>query len=470
MISIDLESGQIFIGQTSVAVQMTEDRGCLHLNYPDGPVLRPLSVLERLRLIQYALTADNAPAALAASVLHAATVKPGVGDYRLYEAVALHLAGGGLQAPPIYQAIATVARHTGWHPNQIFSADAAQIDHMAITLTPASSSEWTRVLVLDAGQDEPGALANDLAASLIGRLDDRAGLNQDDAYVSDAAQSLPGLMHDLYTPPKKTSIDDSASQEQIHPRRHQTDGDQPFAFAGPRDASTILEPPDTISSRESNPAGLDQSADASSTGSRSGSPDETSPEMKMRYSPDAGFILKKGNGRGRNNAVPRPLDSIRSEAQPARGKVEPVINSSRPETNWADGLSDPDGSASRLLAVGEPGGPGLTLQRQMELSANFGWGAASSPNGVRPERPAGPDNAGGPSAAHQIFRGRQRLVRPAGITGTHDRPRISHHHTAAGRADELNQDIETFFGHREASVAEELADSLNREADLRGIE
>jgi hypothetical protein len=34
----------------------------------------------------------------------------------------------------------------------------------------------------------------------------------------------------------------------------------------------------------------------------------------------------------------------------------------------------------------------------------------------------------------------------------------------------LDHDIAAFFGSRQASVAEELADSLNREADLRGIE
>lgn len=476
MITIDLESGLVHVGRTSVAVRLTEDEGYLHLNYPDGPVLRPLSVLERLRLVQYALTADNPPAVLAASILHTATVKPGVGDYRMYEAVALHLAGGGLQAPPIYQAISTVAQHTGWHPDQIFSADAAQIDHMAIALTPAVSSEWTRVLVLDTGQDELGAYANDLAASLIGRLDDKLiadrndnGPNLDAGYPTNEALNPPGIMNDLNSTLNKTSTDASAFQKPIRPHQKQTGGNQSSTFDRSGDSSTTHKAPDKLSRREPTSAGMDQGANPSSSGRINRKYEEASTAMKMRYAPGEGFILKKVNGRGRGTASRQPLGSIGNDANPA-GEVEAVARSFRPETNKADGLSDPDGSSASLFAAGEQGGHDLILQRQMAPGGDFGRKVNASSTGVRPEGSPAPDTAGDPPATDQIFSGQRRLARRTTVSGTPAWPTITRGQAAERLAEGSDQAIEAFFGHREASVAEELADSLNREADLRGIE
>jgi hypothetical protein len=476
MISIDLESGLVLVGQTSIAVRLTEDEGYLHLNYPDGPVLRPLSVLERLRLVQYALTAENPPAVLAASILHAATVKAGVGDTRLYEAVALHLAGGGLQAPPIYQTISTVAQHTGWHPDQIFSADAAQIDHMAIALTPADLSEWTRVIMIEAGQDELGAYANDLAASLIGRLDDSAGAihsaagsNSDPGPLMDKARGLPDPLKALNSPHKRTSTNAVAFQTKIRPHQNQTGGSQSSTSDRPLDSPSSLEPPDIKSSRESTPAGMDQSTNMSPSDRMKRKHDETSPETKKGYSSDDGFILKKANGRERRKSSLRWLGSMGKDANPA-GEVEAVARSYRSEAKKAGGLSDPDNSSAPLSYTGEKGEHDLTLQRQMAPDGNFGRGGNSSPTGVRTEPSPLPHPDGDPAATDQIFSGRPRLARQAPAPGSHDWPTISRRHTAMRLADGSDQAIEAFLGHRQTSVAEELADSLNREADLRGIE
>lgn len=476
MISIDFESGLIFIGQTSVSVKLTVDQGYLHLNYPDGPILRPLSVLERLRLIQYAVTANNAPAALAASILHEATVKPGVGDYRLYEAVALHIAGGGLKAPPIYQAISKVARHTGWHPNEIFSADAAQIDHMASALAPASSSEWTRVLMLDAGQDELDAYANDLAASLIGRMDDRksgdlshVGQNQDAGNISDEAKSLLDSANGLQSPPKKALADDSVFQDQVSPQSIQTARDQPFTFDRAREPSSSPEPPDKILRLETSQAEMNPIGESSSAGSDTRKKGETSDKMNVRYSPDEGFTLKKLKGYRQNNAQTRPLSSIRSNATPA-GTVEPGINLSRPEALKAAGMIDLGRNGTPVAAGGENRKPGLTLQRHLDPTGNFGAGLGSPSTGARPELLTVPDIADHPPAAEGTFPGRNRHSQRNAGSVTHDWPGLSHHRATARMADDLKHDIAAFFGHREASMAEELADNLNREADLRGID
>lgn len=476
MISIDFDSDQIFIGQISVPVKLTDNQGCLHLNYPDGPILRPLSVLERLRLIQYALTANNTPAALAASILHAATVKPGVGDYRLYEAVAVYLAGGGLKAPPIYQSISMVARHTGWHPNDIFSAEAAQIDRMASALGPASSSEWTRVLMLDAGQDELDAYANDLAASLIGRMDDGesgdlsyAGQNQDIDYVSNEAQSPPGSTNGLQSSDKKVLTDGSVFQEQISPRSIQTGSDQPFTFDRAGEHSSSSEPPDKKSRLETSPAEMNQIGESPSTISDTRSKGETSNEMNTRYSPNDGFTLKKLKGHRQNNEQTRPPTSIRSNATPA-GMVEPVIYFSRPEAIKVAGMTDPSHNGTPFAAGGENREHGLTPQPNLDRTGNYGTGFDSTSTGARPELRTVPDIAADPPAAERPPPDRLRLSQRTADAGTHDWPKVSHHSQAARFADDLDHDIAAFFGHRKASVAEGLADSLNREADLRGID
>ena len=427
MISIDFESGHIFIGQTSVPVKLTDEQGYLHLNYPDGPILKPLSVLERLRLIQYALTANNAPASLAASILHEATVKPGVGDYRMYEAVALHLAGGGLMAPPIYQSISMVARNTGWHPNDIFSADAAQIDRMASALVPPSSSEWTRVLMLDAGQDELDAYTNDLAASLIGRIDDGessdfndAGQNQDAGHISDEVHNSPESTGDLQPSDKNALTDGSVFQKPINPRSIETGSDEPAT---------------------SDPDG--------------------------EYSSDDGFTLKKRSRHRQNNEETQPQSSIKSNGSP-KETVEPVSNLSRPKVIKAAGGIVPvrDGAAG----AGKNSEHGLTLQRHLDQAGNSGAGLDSKSTGARPERLAVPNIADDPPAAERLPPGRLRLSqRPSG-SGTHDWPKISQPIRTPRTADGLDHNIAAFFGHKEASVAEELADTLNREADLRGIE
>lgn len=476
MISIDFESGQIFIGQTSVSVKLTDDQGYLHLNYPDGPILRPLSVLERLRLIQYALTANNAPAALTASILHEATVKPGVGDYSLYGAVALHLAGGGLKAPPIYQAISLVARHTGWHPNEIFSADAAQIDHMASALAPASSPEWTRVLMLDAGQDEVGAVSNDLAASLIGRMDDgqsgdlsHAGQNQDADSISLKAQSPPDSAHGLQSPPKKALADAPALQDRINPQSIQTGRDQPFTFDRAREASSSDELLDKKSRRETSPAAINQTGESSSTGSATWKKGETSDKTNVRNSPDDGFVLKKLKSHLQNNAQSRPLSSIRSIAT-ASGTDKSVISFSRPATPKPAAEIDPGRNGSPVAAGGENREPELTLQRHLDPTDKFGAGFGSTSTGARPEGLTLSDIVDDPAAAGQTLPGRNRIAKRTAGSAAHDRPGLSHHRADGPPADALDHDIAAFFGSRQASVAEELADSLNREADLRGIE
>lgn len=169
MINFDFDAGTIFVEQESVSVQVNEQDGHLHLNFPDGPILRPLTVLERMRHLNFAVSSRTGRASLSASVLDQSTVKPGIGDKKLYEAIALYMAGAGIHAPPIYESIFLVAQHTGWDPHSLLNCEAAQIDQLAASLKP-DREKWHQLLILDDGE-EIETYCDYLAASLLRRFD-----------------------------------------------------------------------------------------------------------------------------------------------------------------------------------------------------------------------------------------------------------------------------------------------------------
>ncbi|MCP4624978.1 MAG: hypothetical protein GY850_15845 [bacterium] len=476
MISIDFDSGHIFLGNKSVPVKLTDNEGYLHLNQPDGPVLKALSVLERLRLIQYALTANDAPASLAASILHEATVKPGVGDYRLHEAVALYLAGGGQKAPPIYQSIAMVARHTGWHPDDIFSAEAAQIDHLASALDPSSSSKWTRVLMLDAGQGELDAYTNDLAASLIGRMDNSGNgefqydnRNQADRSHSKEANSSVDSSGGGQTPDKNTVTKDINNRERRNSGGIKSDTPDHAASKiadeySTRSAPIVLKSGSSLNQSYENRAGV-----PSETGSNKPIEEESSPGMKKRFASVDGFTIKSQNHPRLKSEGVRQKKSVKADKSSA-GKTKSKVNLSGPGAAKAGGRSVPGHAETPKLDRGNKIVPQITLKRESDQPQIIGIKSDSQViepqveelpvHGIADDLPVDERRlAGHPrndkQPAEPVVR---RLTRGSQRGGVNP---------AAGSID---HEIAAFFGHRVASVADELAESLDREADLRGID
>lgn len=189
MISIDLRSNTAFIGRFEVPVRSIGNRGNIQVAFPYGPVLRPLSTLERLHNVGFAATAKTPASCLATVTLDAATVTQGTGNPRFFEIIALHLAGAGLEAPPLYDTILAVANSTGWEIDQILEAEAALVDRLAIaTSSFKSDSLWNRLIMLTEGDHELDAIRDMLAESLLCRLDKDANKRGWDTWVPQGEQ------------------------------------------------------------------------------------------------------------------------------------------------------------------------------------------------------------------------------------------------------------------------------------------
>ena len=475
MISIDFESGQIFIGEQSAPVRLTDNQGYLHLNPPDGPVLRALSVLERLRLIQHAMTAENGPASLAASILHEATVKPGVGDYRMHEAVALYLAGGGLKAPPIYRSISMVARHTGWGSDEIFSAEAAQIDRMSSALTPSPSSEWKRVLMLDTGQDELDAYTNDLAASLLNRMDDSEsgvfgdeGQSQVDEKPAPQTKSTVDNSGGLKSADKTGGLRADAADEQRRSPKNQEKGSNSSRMKISDRFSKESKPFDMKSGSSRNGPRGKKISEPSEIGTNANA-ELAKPRKPKKSTVSAdGFSIKKQNRQRLETEVGRKNKEVRTKKLPPL-KDGPKSTLSRPQPAAADSKHGLQAEVKYKPVRKKKKGDELVFKRHSGQPGNIRSKSETYKIGTQPE------DIPVHGIADEISDDKNRLLdrprndrHPAG-PDVRRLPPLSQHGATETAASSLDRQIASFFGHRETSVADELAESLNREADLRGL-
>ena len=195
MVSFDFVSGQVMVGRTALPLRVVEASGYLHINYPNGPILRPLSVLERWRILYYVMSQNNASlhnskTSLAAAVLQHATVTPGAGNTTLYQAIALYMAGAAIHAPPIHQSIQLIATNMGWSPESIWSCEAALSDELAAAFQPPNASGWKQLFFTNDSQEEAAAYVDMLATRLLHRVHDESlasGDASDSAHITNSA-------------------------------------------------------------------------------------------------------------------------------------------------------------------------------------------------------------------------------------------------------------------------------------------
>lgn len=168
---IDSAGGRAFIGGTAVPVRESGIRGELRIGGAGGPLLRPLSFGERSRLAAWALGTPETLPDFCRGVLRAATVEPGTCDLGVQEILALFLAGAGEDAPPFAEAALSVARAAGWEFEQVYRAEAAEVDRLAVYLggRPADSG-WTRI-VFAASDGGIEAIRRELAERLLKRAE-----------------------------------------------------------------------------------------------------------------------------------------------------------------------------------------------------------------------------------------------------------------------------------------------------------
>jgi hypothetical protein len=102
-------------------------------------------------------------------------VQPGRADRFAQEILALTLAGADQEAPGFAETILLVAQAARWELSQLYEAEAAEVDRLAIALVGSPpDSGWTRV-VFARREETPEAIRRELAEQLLHRGDPVAG-------------------------------------------------------------------------------------------------------------------------------------------------------------------------------------------------------------------------------------------------------------------------------------------------------
>ncbi len=173
---LDPHRGEALLAGRKVPLLVAGNKGELQIFGSDGPVLHPLTFGERMRAVRQACATTQPQDVLAASILHAATIAPGAGDYLVLEIIALKLAGGGLFAPPLHECVTLVTQATGWTPAQLYEAEAVEVDQLAAQLDrQMNHSEWNQLLIFNHAEEDLHAIRASLADSLLRRAEGDPG-------------------------------------------------------------------------------------------------------------------------------------------------------------------------------------------------------------------------------------------------------------------------------------------------------
>jgi hypothetical protein len=174
----NLAQGEALIAGT-IAIPVTEAGAHGELQTGGGTILRPLTFGERSRSV--GRSAISVPA-LCQGILQTAQVRAGGDPPQILEVLALALAGADQEpVPPFAESVLRVARATGWSFAQIYDAEAAEIDRLAVYLGgPAEfppDAGWNRIVFRssptpgDFGGDVLDYVRHTLANQLLRRAD-----------------------------------------------------------------------------------------------------------------------------------------------------------------------------------------------------------------------------------------------------------------------------------------------------------
>lgn len=475
MVLLDFESGHAFVGHMSLSLKLTEISGEIHLNSPNGPILRPVSVSERLRLVQFALSSNanskgttNSKTLLAAAILQQATIlqkstrqfdKPEQLK-NAYQAIALHLAGAGNQGPGLYESISLVANHTGWLPEALFNSDANQIDHIAIALSPPTSNNWTRLLLVDKTANEPAFLCDRLAQDLLERADTQLMSSSPNDSVSDDSASDNSV-------PNNSVFNDSSlsglSLKKIVPT-HTKHINKPSAESPPDKEDKALNTK-VLNTKVLNadddkfqPNGdkyqqHQQASDkiSSSTNASWRSQIEDKDFKPPTQSHDASIEINKLPDIQPNNPIKKSISKAGSNI--ALSKVPVFENTVSADTNAKKSAFDNVLSLSRHQALHKthPNSTTKALETSIDNTV-YRDGHENTWQINQAEIPSGFNTK------NTLYKNDAHINSP---------PKIS---ADTGNSQKTNSDIFDFFKPEETNLADKLASELNREADLRGID
>jgi hypothetical protein len=205
------------------------------------------------------------------------------------------------------------------------------------------------------------------------------------------------------------------------------------------------------------------------TGNKTSVKEESLQLLKKKSGPVEGLStkrqshqrLKTGFSQGKRaiKANKYPPVNVKTERKPSR--PGPTTNEKRsdlnpkktPDSEWKDKVE-----------------PEIVLKKHIDqprkLRADSNLNAIKSQAEKLPVHGIADDLPGGDVSPQTHFRSDRQSVEPE----VRRLPPQRQQGAAAVAASKLDQDFAAFFKHREASVADELAEILNREADLRGID
>lgn len=515
---IDVDGGELRIGGLVLPIAEAHPDGAVRLCPPSGPVFRPITFGERLRRVERASASVDPVESLCAAITACAMVSAGEAELSQTEreasqTLALVLAGADIEAPHFTDAMLLLGGNAGWRYDEIEKAEAARVDRLARRLEPRTGEDdddgWSRVVFSAPAPQPSGAIRRDLARRLLERF----------AEVAEQAEEVFGSAHESLTG------EAAAAPMKDGPagREHHDDAERLSEFEAPHhERSSRIASDDPAAGakwngEEGSPAWSARQPDVEGAGhDQHGNPHEPQRTIAARWRPGSAGRMEERDAEGISGPAPgadeggenhrdegageRPRARVLGytlqgwsrregrERRAAGNEPEPAAPG-----RWAEPATMPagDGGESGSLAAKagtgrEDGGtasgrdnPGWNTRPRESGTAVMPWGpAATSPRlrqgnveapAIKEGMPADAGMGGGASGgvAGTLDASPQWTlfpVAPAGSEPGRLAPLMQAGESLARRPEE--QGIAAIV----MELADALADLLNEEADLRGID
>ena len=455
MVSFDFASGRLFVGHTAASARLCDENGHVQVHGNHGAVLRPLTVLEREQALRNALASPQADKArfLAEEIFIRALVAEDTrdavtaADLGIARAIALHLAGADINAPALTQAMAAVGSRLGWSAADIWASPAAQFDQIASSLMPQQASSWNQLIMLSSQENEAESevdvIVKKMAADLLQRAQSENG--QQDlgagiaAAAADSSPDAVGLRTKQHTPVNATppggQVTDRARNNQ--PEQHQPISSGRFIPVEPTPQARApgVSSPVGKPAPESGNIPAKQCAGHAPAGPVSEPLDTGHQDQRL-------MITKLGEGESFSSASDPcheagPQDPGRAGLPQSNASVPDAASNERSQSVVRK-IPAPTGRSQ----VAESASP-QSQDNVYPFSANTDKSRLAGLRSLASPAPAFP---GDPAAAPRTNKSATQ-----GLPAT-------------------MQNLDNFFQTEQESMANELAELLNREADLRGLD
>jgi hypothetical protein len=170
-VAADPAGGVIRVGRMRVEASPAGTEGELRVGGDGGTVLRPLRFGERTAVIVAASAQPRIEEAVAASVLAAATVREGGGERLLLETIALWMAGAAWDAPSYAETALLVGRVGNWRLHDVLDAPAEAVDRLAAHLGDQQQrgGAWKTLIFQPAAGEDAAAIRKKYVEQLLRR-------------------------------------------------------------------------------------------------------------------------------------------------------------------------------------------------------------------------------------------------------------------------------------------------------------